>query len=124
MEPNVKLSLSRNEAERLLQIVQLFGESSNLMSDKIFCYKVLRALGFGNLKDEKTFSNEIFKNKDITKEKYIVVLQSELDSSRFDYIGQICFADDYDKAIKIGCDWVNNLSEYPAIAGYDVYELV
>ena len=45
MEPNVKLSLSRNEAERLLQIVQLFGESSNLMSDKIFCYKVLRDLG-------------------------------------------------------------------------------
>ena len=120
----VTLSLRKNEVERLLQIVQEFGESSDNLSDKIFCYKALRALGFGNLKDEKTFSREIFKSKDVTREKYIVVLQSELDPSRFDYIGRISFAKEYDEAIKIGNDFVENLSEYPALAGYTVYKLI
>lgn len=119
----INIQLQENEVERLLQAIQFFGEESDTISDKIFAYKLLRALGFGNLKNEKSFSRDIFKDKYVTKEKYIVVLQSELDSSAFDYIGKILFVDDIQEAIKIGDEFVKDLLEYPALAGYDIYKL-
>lgn len=124
MDQCINLCLSRNEVERLLQIVQFYGESCCSISDRIFCYKVLRAIGFGNLRDELDYSSALCRDNDVVKLDYIVVLQSELDRSSLDYIGQIRFAHDLDEAHKIGLEFVQELSEYPAVANYSVYKLI